>query len=106
MSLVMAERSEASFWAAVSPTTLGGWWARVASLGVLSLRSHTGGDITAQGWGLRPSHPLEGESGGSPAGHVLAVRDRSDQVKSWQDKAETPVTPSQMMALQSRQCLW
>uniref|UniRef100_A0A673V2M0 Large ribosomal subunit protein eL28 n=1 Tax=Suricata suricatta TaxID=37032 RepID=A0A673V2M0_SURSU len=35
--------------ATMRPRTRGAWWAGVASLGVLSSRSHIGGDITAQG---------------------------------------------------------
>lgn len=60
-----------------------------ASLGVLSSRNHTGGVITAQGWDPRRNLPLEGASGGDPAGHVRGVRGRSDHTKSWWDKAET-----------------
>lgn len=48
---------------------------------------------------------LRGGSGGNHIGLVPRVRGESIQAKSWWDKAETLVTPSQGMAFQSRRCL-
>lgn len=95
MSLVIAERSAADLWATYelqdSKSLVGqsGSLRAQASLGVLSSRNHTGGDIIAQGWDPRPNLPLKGVSGRDLAGHVPGVRGRNDQAESWWDEAET-----------------
>lgn len=84
MSLVTVERSGSGLWGTYKSKDSKRLVARVASLKaeaslrVLSSRSHTGGDITAQGWDPRPNLPVEGASGRDPTGHVPGVRGRSN----------------------------